>query len=344
MSRVLITRFSSFGDVAILVPVVSSVAIAYPQVQFTVMTKKAYAPLFEHMNFNVSVIGIDLDKTNGFFSLCKIIRKACGFKYTHLADEHNVLRTRIMRLFMPFFYTKRATIDKGKKEKRLMIESKITSPPLEPTVERYLDVFLKLGFTKTKLNFSNIFAFQSANYGYIKDIVPEKQGKWIGIAPFSKHEGKTLPFSKIKEVIEILSTRENVTIFIFGIGENKREIQTIENKYSNVIILHRMRLKKELILISHLDVMLSMDSANMHLASLCEVPVVSTWGATHPSLGFYGYKQSLENAIQVNLPCRPCSVYGENPCKYHGDEEYMCLKKINVNDIILHIDNILYKG
>lgn len=117
MSKVLITRFSSFGDVALLVPVVSSVAIAYPQVHFTVMTRTAFVPMFEQLNFNVSVIGIDLDHSNGLISLWKIITKSCGFRYTHLADEHNVIRTRIMRLFMPFFYTKRASLDKGRQEK-----------------------------------------------------------------------------------------------------------------------------------------------------------------------------------------------------------------------------------
>ena len=45
-------------------------------------------------------------------------------------------------------------------------------------------------------------------------------------------------------------------------------------------------MRTELNLMSHLDVMLSMDSANMHLASLVNIPVVSVWGATHPYAGF----------------------------------------------------------
>lgn len=87
-----------------------------------------------------------------------------------------------------------------------------------------------------------------------------------------------------------------------------------------------------------------MDSANMHLASLCNVPVVSIWGATHPSLGFYGYNQDLNNAVQLDLPCRPCSVYGENPCIFSGDEEYKCLKSINIEDILSRINRIIHKS
>lgn len=346
MSRVLVSRFSSFGDVALLVPVVSSVAIAYPQVHFTVMTKVAFVPMFEQLNFNVSVIGVDIDHSNGFMSMLSIISRTCGLRFTHLADVHNVIRTRVMRLFMPFFYTKRRTIDKGREEKRAMIESKVTQPSLKSTTERYLDVFIKLGFDKTKLNFTSIFEFQTNNLNYISGIRPEKVGKWIGIAPFSKHDGKTIPFQKIEQLVSVLVNYPELTLFIFG--ANKSELPKVEHLQKQfpdkVVLLDRMRLKRELILISHLDVMVSMDSANMHLASICNVPVVSVWGATHPSLGFYGYNQDLANVVQVNLPCRPCSVYGENPCQFAGDQEYQCLKSINIEDILSRINKIVYKS
>ena len=87
-----------------------------------------------------------------------------------------------------------------------------------------------------------------------------------------------------------------------------------------------MDFEKELDLISGLDLMLSMDSANMHLASLFGVPVVSIWGATHPYAGFYGWGQKPSNAVQVELYCRPCSVFGNKP-GYRGD--LLCLTSIS---------------
>ena len=81
----------------------------------------------------------------------------------------------------------------------------------------------------------------------------------------------------------------------------------------------------ELALMSHLDVMVSMDSGNMHLASLVNTPVVSIWGATHPLAGFMGWGQSEQNAVQIDLSCRPCSVYGNKPCLR---KDYACLHQI----------------
>ena len=91
-------------------------------------------------------------------------------------------------------------------------------------------------------------------------------------------------------------------------------------------------LNEELILISHLDVMISMDSANMHLASLVGTRVVSVWGATHPYCGFLGWNQKEEDAVQnTELECRPCSVFGNKPC-HRGDFE--CMNSISPNAII----------
>ena len=88
---------------------------------------------------------------------------------------------------------------------------------------------------------------------------------------------------------------------------------------------------------SHLDVMISMDSANMHLASLTNTPVVSIWGATHPYAGFMGYNQSIDNSIQLDMPCRPCSIFGQKPCQ-RGD--YACMNDIDPETIVEKISNL----
>lgn len=78
--------------------------------------------------------------------------------------------------------------------------------------------------------------------------------------------------------------------------------------------------------------MISMDSANMHLASIVGTRCVSIWGATHPYAGFLGFGQSENDVVQINdLTCRPCSVFGDKEC-YRGD--WACLEEINVQQII----------
>jgi ADP-heptose:LPS heptosyltransferase len=83
----------------------------------------------------------------------------------------------------------------------------------------------------------------------------------------------------------------------------------------------------------NLDMMLCVDSSNMHLATLAGVPVVSIWGGTHPDVGFGPYRKGEESILQISraeLPCRPCSVYGRETCYVGG---FPCLTRITSDSI-----------
>jgi len=147
----------------------------------------------------------------------------------------------------------------------------------------------------------------------------------IGIAPFAMHRSKEWGIPKINALIKQLS--ESHTVLLFGGGEkeiNELNIlaQTNENTYSAA---GRFSFREELEIINHLTAMISMDSANMHLASICNTPVVSIWGATHHFLGF-GPLYNEENIVEISrevLPCRPVSVYG----KISNDKDQECADK-----------------
>lgn len=342
MSKVLVIRLSSFGDVAMLVPVIFSVAAKYPQDRFSVMTRKAFAPLFENLGFNVNVIPLDVKKKHkgirGFF---KVIRRISTMGFSHVADEHNVLRSKGIRYFMKMSGRKVAYIDKGRKEKENIIATKNLAVPLKSTVQRYQEVFDKLGFP-AEMVFNNYFDFIPRDFSSLRSIVTEKRGRWIGIAPFSKHKGKIYPMDKMEQVVASLSKEQDTTIILLGSGKEEQKVLSAwAEKYPNIINpTGKLNLEKELLLISYMDVVLSMDSANMHLASLVQVPVVSVWGATHPNLGFFGFRQDMKNAVQIDLECRPCAVFGELPCQ-RGD--YACLERITPDSIIQRINNVLDK-
>lgn len=342
MAKVLVIRTSSFGDVAILVPVIFSVAAKYPQDRFSVMTRKAFAPLFENLGFNINVIPVDVTgRHKGIVGLFRIIKRVVTLGFSHVADEHDVLRSKAIRFFMKMTGRKVAYIDKGRKEKREMIANKNLQPPLKSTIERYQKVFDDLGFPAPMI-FTNVLQFIPKDFSSLRAIATEKTGKWVGIAPFSKHKGKIYPLEKMEKVIEKLSKEGNITIFLFGAGkEEDRVLSKWAKMYPNTVnTMGKLNLERELMLISYLDVMLSMDSANMHLASLVQVPVISIWGATHPSLGFYGFNQDLDNAIQIDIECRPCSVYGDLPCQR---EDYACLERISEDMVVSRIHQELNK-
>ncbi|MDR2954563.1 MAG: glycosyltransferase family 9 protein [Prevotella sp.] len=340
MAKVLVIRASSFGDVAMLVPVIFSVAAKYPQDRFTVMTRKAFSPLFENLSFNINVMPLDVNKKHkGIRGLLKITGKATAARFTHVVDVHDVLRSKIIRTAIMLSGKKVAHINKGREEKKHLIETKQLVPPLKHTTERYMEVFEKLGFG-APITFNNFFDFIPRDFSRLYPLVTEKKGKWIGVAPFARHKGKIYPLEKTEQIVEILSKEKGTTVFLLGAGKEENKVLTSwEKKYPNVInTTRKFNLERELLLISYFDVMLSMDSANMHLASLVQTPVVSIWGATHPSLGFYGFRQDINNAVQTELYCRPCAVFGELPCQR---KDYACLEMITPESVIKHIHKVI---
>ena len=236
-----------------------------------------------------------------------------------VADVHDVLRSKTFRLLMRLHGVPEASIYKGRAEKREFIRCGGRGmEPLRHTVLRYCDVFRKLGFMLDDP--------APAVHRERPNLFGEKHGVWVGFAPFSAHRGKTYPDGQSRELVRMLSERYD-RVFIHGGGGGEQVFaEEMERAYPNVTALYgKVRFAGEMDLIANLDCVVSMDSLVMHLASLVATPVVSVWGATYPGLGFLGYGVSQEGILQADMACRPCSVFGNKPCRY-GD--YRCLKAV----------------
>nr|WP_228445880.1 glycosyltransferase family 9 protein [Chryseobacterium gleum] len=318
MTRILAYRFSAFGDVAMTVPVFREFLEQNPDVEIIMVSRKNFEALFAGIP-NVTFKGIDLDDYKGFFGLRKLSNELIReFNPDCIANLHDVIRTKVLDRIYRRKGFKVFKIDKGKEEKEHLTDVwNLEKVQLKKTVERYADVFREMGF-KVELSHQ------------LRPVSMNKSG--IGFAPFAQHKGKMLPLEKSYELARILARKH--TVYFFGGG--KKETETLE-KWENEIpntknLSGKLNLTEELHQISQLELMISMDSANMHLASLVGTRCVSIWGATHPYAGFLGFGQSEEDVVQVkDLSCRPCSVFGDKEC-YRGD--WACLEEFNIQKVV----------
>jgi ADP-heptose:LPS heptosyltransferase len=343
MSRVLVIRLSALGDVAMLVPVLYSVAKHYPEDEFLLATKSPLLPIFQHRPDNIRIIPVhSKDKHKGIKGLFRLIGELRSESIDRVADMHDVLRSQQIRRYFRLQGKQVKVIRKGRREKKQLIAHRHRNQALQPlktSIERYYDVFLSLGY-HFPVDFRTIFEYGRRDFSQIAPIAGQKQGTWIGIAPFAKHQAKSYPPEAMERVLAMLLDDRQTTIFLFGGKDEETLLETWAQRYPRVIsVAGHLPFPSELLLMSYIDVMLTMDSGNMHLASLVGTPVVSVWGATHPCTGFYGYRQDPGNCISVDdLPCRPCSVYGEKSCRRH---DYACLHGIDPQRIVQQIKNTL---
>lgn len=343
--HILIIRFSAIGDVAMTVPVVYSLAKQYPHLRITVLSRPFAKPFFEHLPPNVGFMEADIKREyKGVKGLNALYRRLIAKQFTAIADFHNILRSNYLRIRFNLDSYRVEHINKHRHGKRLLTSNCNKRLTQQPTsFENYAEVLERLGYP-VKLEFETIYPDGPDLSKLPAGLLTEKtqDTPWIGIAPFAAHKGKIYPLEKMVKVIEkIIERNPHCRIFLFGGGADEHYIMNQWEKQFAQCVNASAKLgdmEKELILMSQLDVMVSMDSANMHLASLVNTPVVSVWGATHPYAGFLGWNQSPENVIQLDMDCRPCSIYGKKKC-LRGD--YACLNNLSPDIIAYRVNFIL---
>ena len=322
-----------------IVPVLRAFIEQNPKVKITVLTRPFFAPFFNNIknttvltaHFNAEHKGI-----NGLFKLSEQLKK---LDIDAIADLHNVLRTRILKLFLvgKLFIQ----LDKGRAEKRALVSGK-KFKKLKSTHERYADVFKKLGFNVT-LDIPS-FPPKTEHNSSILKVIKDSKKTLIGIAPFAQYPSKEYPMALMEMVINNLNKKNDCTILLFGGGPKEIQVLNgIEAQYENVInIAGKLSFKDELSLISNLRLMLSMDSGNAHIAAMYGIEVVTLWGVTHPYAGFYPFNQKKQNALlsdRNKYPKIPTSVYGN---KYPKSYESV-MESIDYKSVLKKIETIIKK-
>ncbi|BFM42990.1 glycosyltransferase family 9 protein [Flavobacterium sp. CFS9] len=325
------------GDVAMTVPVLRAFVKQYPTVKITVISRPFFKPFFEGIP-NLEFFAFDeKQRHKGFAGLLRLYSDVKKLKIDAFADLHNVLRSKIVSLLFALSGKKRATVDKGREGKKELTRAENKIFVQLPTMfERHGKVFEKLGFP---LDLSNPEFPQKAKLSSdILEIIGDQNQKLIGIAPFAQYNSKVYPQDLMQDVIAKLAENKTYKILLFGGGKKEIEILNLFSQpFENVVnVAGKIKFQQELQLISNLDVMLSMDSGNAHIAAMLGVKVITLWGATHPYAGFLPFGQTMENALvsdRNQYPKLPTSVYGNKIVEGYED----AMRSISPNDIVKKI-------
>lgn len=313
--HILAIRLSAMGDVAMLVPVAIALTEKYPNLHLHILTKELFSPFFE----DIPEVEVHTADTRGKHkSLPGILRLASEIpnRIDVIADVHNVLRSKILRRVLSMRGLKNEYINKGRNDKKALTRTtNKVFKPLKTSHQRYADVFKKLGYP-VDLQPNHIKPKQAISNTILEILGIAKAENLIGFAPFAAHRSKRLPLAKTKWIIQQLNEKlPHHKILLFGGGEKELfDLNELANEFPNCINASvQFSFQEELSLISNLQLMLSMDSGNGHLAAMYGVPVLTFWGGTHPYAGFAPFLQPKENQFLPDLekyPLLPMSIYG----------------------------------
>ena len=315
LTHIIIIRLSAMGDVAMTVPAVRALALQYPNAKITMVSRAFFKPFFDDIP-NVSFFVFDDKKKHkGFWGILKLFWALKKLNPNFYVDFHNVLRTKIIGFLFGFTSTKTAIIDKKRQEKKaITAKIKANFAPIENVFEKQINALKRIGF---EINLSKPnFPPKSILSEEIKSLFGIKTSqKLIGIAPFAQYQTKVYPIDLMQIVVDKLAENHDYQLLLFGGGQSEiKLLESIAKHHKNVnVVAGKTSFQEELKLISNLDVMLSMDSGNAHIAAMLGVNVLTLWGATHPFTGFIPYNQPIENCLtadRILYPEIPTSVYG----------------------------------
>ncbi len=309
MKKILVIRFSSFGDIILSFPLIKILKEKFPLSQIHFLTKEKY---LEIVSMNPDINRVML--FDG--SLTEMRKNISKEKFDLIIDIHKNFRS----IAVSFLNGKK--IERYRKEnfkKFMLVKFKINLfEKIIPVFEKYLLTikdYIKLEgyqFTKTDLDFDKSKTFEDS---------------YVVISPASRHFTKTYPAEKFIDYIN--SNGEKKYVLIGDNSDNDRSIcELISSRCQNVVNLcGKLSIKELAGLIYNCEYVICNDSAILHLSEALGKKVYAIFGSTVREFGFFPQLKESKVFEVSGLKCRPCTHIGLNACpKGH----FKCMRELQL--------------
>ncbi|MDR1715526.1 MAG: glycosyltransferase family 9 protein [Prevotella sp.] len=349
MANTLIIRYHRIGDALIVLPLIVSLATKYKEDTFTILTNERFNTFLEVMPPNVVFKPMISKKSKGvfrglIFSMKKRLFSAKMRSFASSFDkiaflQYDIIEQKLHKSILRNNLNIEIALTN---ENRFFSEERIPNKCNDglTMIDLHKEALACLGYNGLQPAFNPVIIKNRNSDKLFNKLNINSKKKLIAISPFSKENTKIYPLNKMESIISHLSKKNKYQVLIFGGGtREKRQVDTWIEKYPSVIsLIDRISFDEETTVMSKCDIALTMDSANLHLAALLDVPVISIWGATAPQNGYYPANLGRKDALIKDLSCQPCSIFGNKPCT--NPKVYDCLD-IDPKIVIQRIEDTL---
>jgi heptosyltransferase-2 len=318
--KFLLIRFSSLGDVILASPAAENIKKNQPRAEVDILTKDEYSPVFLNNPF--------IDRV-----LTQVPLKT---RYDFLIDLHDSIRSNLVKYIIPA--KNKLTYDKAAYERRVYLYSRKRSEKLDSTViDRYLEPLENIGFEiKSRVPRITVTDEEINN---IKNMVPEK---FIAIAPGAKWETKKWSADQYTGLAKKIIRDFQMEVVLLGGEEDaglcdeiSREAGILKRHITN--LAGRIGLRELCAVIKISKVLISGDSAPVHIGWAVGANIIALYGPTVKEFGFQPNDPKVI-VLEKDMECRPCSLHGSNRCKYR---DRACMKRIEIFEVADGIKKLL---
>ena len=333
--HILILKPSSLGDVIHALPTLSALRQLYPSARIAWLIKEEWAEMLEGNTDLDDVIPVKLALRH-WLSLIRQIREQ---HFDMVVDLQGLFRTGVLarlsgasvrigfaaaREGSPWFYTERVELPLKMERPWRLLDMH--------AVDRNLMVAQYLGADISNRRFSipQMETDQVLVEQWLHEAGVQAEDRLIAIAPLSRVDVKCWPLDRFVTLVQEIIRWPKCKVVLVGSSSQEWVVKRFSQIGSSGLInmVGKLRLRQLGTLLRHADLLISNDSAPIHIAAAVEVPVLGLFGPTHAvATGPYG--TGLHRVMSTEISCRPC---GKKICHHVTQKE--CLTAISVEEVL----------
>ncbi len=340
MERLLVAQTGFLGDVVLTTPLLATLRRELSLESLTVLTTPQACPLVEdHPAVDQVLVDAKHGQERGFLGMIRTARRLRQQTFTLAVAPHKSFRTALLLTLagIPrrvgfrqsagwFFYNQTVQRDAGRHE-----------------VERILCLMRAFGSEPEECERRPHVAYSAQAQANAHDLLREAQiaetEPLFVVCPGSVWYTKRWTTEGYAALVRSLEQCYGRVVLCGGPDDMTVVRQIQEKAGSNIPNLTgRADLQTFMALVDRAQMVISNDSAPMHIAVARHIPVVAIFCATTTSLGYGPYSDNAVVVEEKELFCRPCGPHGGPSCP-RGTEE--CMKQVKPNDVLAGVDQLL---
>ncbi len=334
MRSILVIRLSSLGDIILATPIVRRLQRSYPSARIDVAVSERFAGVWNNnprvhsvwrVPEAVSIEESDTWKLEAIESLATVSEG----KYDLVVDLQNSMKSRALRKGLGREY---ACAPKHRLEKLALVWLKKRPSRITPIVERYEKPLSHLPMAQDT-DPCELWLPEESAQGWYPDQRPRASGELrIALAPGAYHATKRWPAARFAALARMLHEECCAAVVLVG-GPGDSELCTAVAIAAGVPVERAdgaKTVEETVRVLDRCSVLVSNDSAVMHMAAARRVPVVAIFGSTVRELGFAPYA-APHIVVEADVSCRPCSHIGRATCPR---SHFSCMMNIEPSDVL----------
>ena len=315
----IVLRLNAMGDILLTIPTLR--ALAKNDTEVHVVINERWKALADFFPAKVHLY-------DGSMSLIRLANELKRLKPEALFDLQGKLSTIALRTLINAPITRvyqKRTI--GEQLQAIGHKYPLRFSDNRPVWQKYADVCgVNIDKPDASLNLSKDYLEECRKILHSVDL---KEKSFIFIHPEASKAGKVMT----KDLVKAIQASSPIPTALIGTGNTNLECELPHRDLRNKFDLHYLPG-----ILSFASAVISTDSGPMHLARAVNTPLVAIFLQTAPSLGFSPIPSDDVLVLSEDLPCKPCSLHGQNDSCPEG--HFKC-RQINIDETTKRIFDFL---